>query len=278
MPGIKPYHFLVTADLTVLDGPPRRLRRRAATLIVLVLAVAGLAVATVGISVQVLPRRFTASQQHQIQAWEIASRWQELSAAQIFPATVTYSLSADTLQDTVPLSLDALRVAIAPQSTCARGVTTAAAAAVLRRSGCKAVLRATYVDATKSYVLTIGVAVLPTASAALEASQGLSRTRLDSHESRHAAELAPGVLVVRFRGGAAALYDYSRQIAANYSAGPYVVMYAAGYADSRPRVKVSADPYSDAEMTSLATGVAQTIARRLDAQPPVPRCPGALEC
>ena len=269
MPGIKPYHFLVTADLTVLDGPPRRLRRRAATLIVLVLAVAGLAVAAVGISVQVLPRRFTASQQHQIQAWEIASRWQELSAAQIFPATVTYSLSAGTLQDTVPLSLDALRVAIAPQSTCARGVTTAAAAAVLR---------ATYVDATKSYVLTIGVAVLPTASAALEASQGLSRTRLDSHESRHAAELAPGVLVVRFRGGAAALYDYSRQIAANYSAGPYVVMYAAGYADSRPRVKVSADPYSDAEMTSLATGVAQTIARRLDAQPPVPRCPGALEC
>jgi hypothetical protein len=55
-------------------------------------------------------------------------------------------------------------------------------------------------------------------------------------------------------------------------------MYAAGYADSRPQVQVSADPYSDAEMTSLATGVAQTIARRLDAQPPVPRCPGALEC
>jgi hypothetical protein len=278
VPGIKPYHFLVTADLTLLGGPPRRPRRRAATLIVLVLAVAGLAVSAVGISVQVLPRRFTAAQQRQIQAWEIASRWQELTAAQIFPATVTYSLSAGTLQDTVPLSLDALRVGIAPQSACARGVTTAAAAAVLRRSGCKAVLRATYVDATKSYVLTIGVAVLPTASAALDASQGLTQTRLASHESRRATELAPGVLVVRFRGDAAALYDYSRQLAANFSAGPYVVMYAAGYADSRPQVQVSADPYSDAEMTSLATGVAKTIALRLDAQPPVPRCPGALEC
>ena len=33
-----------------------------------------------------------------------------------------------------------------------------------------------------------------------------------------------------------------------------------------------------AGMTSLATGVAQTIAHRLDAQPAVPRCPGALEC
>jgi hypothetical protein len=279
VPGIKPYHFLVTADLTVLGLPPRRpRRRRAAALVVLVLAVAGLAVSAVGISVQVLPRRFTATQQHQIEAWEIASRWQQLTATQIFPASVTYALSAATLQDTVPLSLDALRVAIAPQSTCARGVTTATAAAVLRRSGCKAVLRATYVDATKSYILTIGVAVLPTAAAALDASQGLSQTRLDSHESGRVTELAPGVLVVRFRGSASARYDYSRQIAANFSAGPYVVMYAAGYADSRPQVQVSNDPYSDAEMTSLATGVAQTIARRLDAPPPVPRCPGALEC
>jgi hypothetical protein len=278
--GIKPYHFLVTADLTVLGLPPRRppRRRRAAALVVLVLAVAGLAVSAVGISVQVLPRRFTATQQRQIESWEIASRWQELTAAQIFPATVSYSLSAATLQDTLPLRLDAVRVGIAPQSTCARGVTSAAAAAVLRRSGCKAVLRATYVDATKSYILTIGVAVLPTAAAALDASHGLTQTRLDAHESGRAAGLAPGVMVVRFRGGASVLYDYSRQIAANLVAGPYVVMYAAGYADSRPQVKVSDDPYSDAEMTSLATGVAQTIARRLDARPPAPHCPGALEC
>jgi len=280
VPRIKPYHFLVTADLTVLGGPPRRPRRprRAATLAVLVLAVAGLAVSAVGISIQVLPRQFTATQQHQIEGWEIASRWQELTAGQIFPATVTYSLSAGVLQDTVPLSLDAVRVGIAPQSTCARGVTTAAAAAVLRHSGCKAVLRATYVDATKSYILTIGVAVLPTAAAALDASRGLSRTRLASRGSGHATQLTPGVLVVRFRGGTTALYDYSRQIAANFSTGPYVVMYAAGYADSRPQVRVSEDPYSDAEMTSLAAGVAQTIARKLDAPPAVPHCPGALEC
>jgi hypothetical protein len=41
---------------------------------------------------------------------------------------------------------------------------------------------------------------------------------------------------------------------------------------------VSEDPYSDAEMTSLATGVAQTIEHRLDAPPAVPHCPGAMEC
>lgn len=263
----------------MLGGPPRRRgRRRAATLVVLLLAVAGLVVSAVGIADQVLPRQFTATQQHQIESWEIASRWQELTAAQIFPATVTYSLSAATLQDTMPLSLDAVRVGIAPQSTCARGVTTAAVAAVLRRSGCKAVLRATYVDATKSYILTIGVAVLPTASAAQDAGQGLTQTRLASRESGHATQLAPGVLVVRFRGGTSALYDYSRQIAANFTTGPYVVMYAAGYADSRPQVQVSEDPYSDLEMTSLATGVAQTIARRLNVPAAVPHCPGALEC
>jgi len=278
--GIKPYHFLVTADLTVLGGPPRRprRRRRAATLVVLVLAVAGLAVAAVGISVQVLPRQFTATQQHQIEAWEIASRWQRLTAGQIFPATVTYSLTAGVLQDTVPLSLAAVRVGIAPQSDCAAGVTTKEAAAVLRRSGCRAVLRATYVDATRSYILTIGVAVFPTASAAREASLGLAQTRLAAHHSGQASPLTPGVPVVRFRGAAAQRYDYSRQIAANFSKGPYLVMYAAGYADSRPQVQVSDDPYSDAEMTSLATGVAQTIARRLNAPPHAPHCPGALEC
>ncbi len=263
----------------MLGGPPRRARRRrrAGALVALALGVAGLAVAATGIAVQVLPRQFTPGQQRQIEAWEIASRWQQLTAAQIFPATVTYSLSAAVLQDTEPLSLDAVRVGIAPQSDCAQGVTTAAAA-VLRRSGCKAVLRATYVDATRSYVLTVGVAVLPTAAAALAASLGLSRASRAARESGRAGPLAPGVLVVRFRGGAAGLYDYSRQIAASFSAGPYLVMYAAGYADSRPRVQVSEDPYSDAEMTSLAVGVAQSVARRLTAPPPVPHCPGFPGC
>jgi hypothetical protein len=270
----------VTADLQVLGGPPRRARRRrrAVALVALALGVAGLAVSAAGIAVQVLPRQFTLAQQHQIEAWEVESRWQQLTAAQIFPATVTYSLSGAVLGDTQPLSLDAVRVGIAPQSGCAQGVTAAAAAAVLRHSGCRAVLRATYVDATRSYVLTIGVAVLPNAAAAQDASRGLSPARLTAHRSGQSDRLPPGVLVVRFRGAAAQRYDYSRQIAANFSAGPYLVMYAAGYADGRPRVKVSEDPYSDAEMTSLAAGVAQSVARQLAAPPPVPHCPGAPAC
>ena len=74
-----------------------------------------------------------------------------MPAGQIFPASVSYQLSAQTLQDAAPLSLDARRVSIAPQeSDCAKYVTSAAAGAVLRQNGCEAVLRATYVDATRA--------------------------------------------------------------------------------------------------------------------------------
>ncbi len=269
----------MTADVQLLGGPPRRprRRRRVVALVTLALGVAGLGVSGAGLAVQVLPRHFTTAQQHQIEAWEIASRWQQLTAAQIFPATVTYSLPTAVVPGTGPLSLDAVRVGIAPQSGCAQGV-TAKAAGVLRRNGCRAVLRATYVDATRSYILTIGVAVLPTVSAAKDASRGLSPTRpAAGHHPVRSGQLAPGVLVVRFRG-LAARYDYSRQIAASFSAGPYLVMYAAGYADGRPQVQVSQDPYSDAEITSMALGVAQSVARTLAAPPPVPHCPGAPEC
>ena len=88
---------------------------------------------------------------------------------QIFPASVGYQLSARVLEGGSPLTLAALRVGIAPQSGCTAGAITAAAAAVLHRDGCEAVLRATYVDATRSYVATVGVAVLPTDAAAAAA-------------------------------------------------------------------------------------------------------------
>jgi len=231
-----------------------------------------------GVAIQSLPRQFTAGQQRQIMAWEVIRRWQTMPAGQIFPASVSYQLSAGALEDVAPLDLHALRVAIAPQSPCAKGVTNAAAAAVLRRSGCEAVLRATYVDDTRSYVMTVGVAVLPTAAAAAAADTGLSQPRLAAARDAHGAGRLPaGVLVVRF-GGAAAQYDYNRQFSANFTAGPYVVMYAVGYSDERPRVPVSEDKYSDAEMTSMAEGVAHSVAATLGSEPARPHCPGAPGC
>lgn len=260
-------------------GSPGRGRRTAATA-ALILGLIGFAVSMTGLAVQLLPRHFTAGEQRQIQAWEVMRRWLTVPAGQIFPASVSYQLSPETLQDAAPLSLDALRVSIAPQaSDCAKAVTNAAAGAVLRKNGCEAVLRATYVDATRSYVMTVGVAVLPTEAAAASAATALSQTRLAAAgHAVGAVRLPAGVLVVRYKGTAARLYDYSRQISKGFPAGPYVVMYAAGYSDSRPRVPVSQDTYSDAEMTSMARGVASSVANTLAASPAAPHCPGTPGC
>ena len=270
----------MTADPQASGSPPRRgaRGRRTAALIALVLGLAGFVISATGMATQLLPRRFSAAQQQQIRNWEIAGRWQQLTAGQIFPASVSYQLSALVLQDATPLNLNALRVAIAPQSGCGPSVTTAAAASVLRHDGCQAVLRATYMDATGSYVMTVGVAVLPSAAAAAKADRSLAQPRLTAANRSGADRLAAGILVVRYHGTASAMYDYSRQISASFPAGPYLVMYAAGYADSRPRVPVASDHYADAEMTSLAEGVAQSVADTLAASPASPRCPGTPGC
>jgi hypothetical protein len=184
------------------------------------------------------------------------------------------------LHDVSPLHLEALRISIAPQeSDCAKAVTSAAAGAALRKNGCEAVLRATYVDATRSYVMTVGVAVLPNATAATSADSSLAPPRLTAARAASARGALPvGVQVVPFRGATAGVYDYHRQISKSFTAGPYLIMYAAGYADSRPRVPVKDDKYSDAEMTYLAQGVAQSVAHTLAAAPAPPRCPGTPGC
>ena len=156
-------------DADGTDGSRRRgvRARRAGAVIALVLGVAGFAVSAFGVAIQLLPRHFTASQQRQIEAWEVMRRWQTTPAGKIFPASVPYQLPARVLHDVSPLDLEALRISIAPQeSDCAKAVTSAAVGAALRKNGCEAVLRATYVDATRSYVMTVGVAVLPNAAAA----------------------------------------------------------------------------------------------------------------
>ena len=188
-------------------GAPAGRGRRAAAVIALILGLAGFAVSTVGVAIQLLPRHFTAGEQSQIKAWEVTRRWLTIPAGQIFPAAVSYQLPASVLHDVAPLNLDALRISIAPQeSDCAKAVTSAAAGAVLRKNGCEAVLSATYVDATRSYVMTVGVAVLPTEAAAASAATALSQIRLAAAGHAVGAVRAAGrLLVVRYKGTAARL-------------------------------------------------------------------------
>jgi hypothetical protein len=234
----------------------------------MIIGVAGLAASAAGIASQALPRRFTAYQQQQIMAWETTGRWRTLPAGKIFPASVSYQLPAYALSSGSELPLAASRVGISPQTSCAGG-SDPQAAPVLSAGGCVAILRATYTDATDSMLVTVGVAVMPDAAAAKAAA-----TRLADGGGP-----SPGVRPASFPYTLASGFgDPQRQLSWTISTGPYLIMSTVGYADGRPQVAVSSDPYADQEMTSLADGVADAVQEPLGAAPKVPRCPGAPGC
>jgi len=258
-------------------APAPRSRRRpggvgtTAALAAAIFGGVGLIVSLAGLAVQLLPRHFSAAQQRQIMAWEVGKQWRSRSAGDIFPASVRYQLPAATLADLTGVNLEAARVGIARQSGCADG-TDAAAARLLDAGGCQALLRASYTDESATYVMTVGVAVLGSAAQAATAQAAITR-------AGDGGALDPGVHAVAFGGTPAGTFgDAQRQVARSLAAGPYVILYTAGYADGRPRVPIGEDTYAESEMTSAARGVAQAVAATLATPPPAPSCPGAPGC
>jgi hypothetical protein len=252
--------------------PPYRARRgrqrRFAAIAALVLGVAGFAVALTGVAFQLLPRQFTAEQQRQITDWEVGKLWRTLPAGAIFPASLQYA-APQALSDDSKLQLTASRIGIASQASCA-AATDKAVGAVLTRHGCEAILRATYVDGTGSYVITVGVAAMPGSAQVNAAERELAGVGGSS---------GAGVRTVPVAGSlAAAFTDSRRQLSASMLAGPYLVFYTIGYTDDRPRQPVSADTYADAEMTAAGAGVAQAVASQVDKPMPPPHCPGTAGC
>jgi len=250
-------------------------RRRAVVIVAAIIGIAGLGLSAIQVTTGLLPRKFTATQQQQIMAWEVNARWRELPAGAIFPATTTYP-PPEALNDGGALTLTTSRVGIAPQASCQQGVDLAVAP-VLERGGCQALLRATYVDGTGTYLATVGVAVFPGTAQATAAQQALMSPSL-SHAGNVNA-LAAGVQTASFAGTPAAGFtDGRRQLSGSLSEGPYLFLYTIGYADGRPTVPVGVDGYTDGEMSSLGTGLADSIASKLAAAAPVPQCPGAVGC
>jgi hypothetical protein len=255
-------------------GPPpdngllaRRRRTRILAITVLVLGGLGFAGFGTGALLQVMPRKFTAAQRQQITDWEFGKRWRDLQVGAIFPTSVSYPAPA-VLDDDPSLTLSARRVGVAKQASCA-SASDAAVASVLDRDGCSAMLRATYVDGTDNYVVTVGAAVLPSTDKAATA----------VHAIAGIAGPGPAVHAVPFKGTPAADFtDNRRQLSWVFSAGTYVVLYTVGYTDSRPRERVTADSYTDTEMTSVGAGVAHAVLSVLAAPVPPPRCPGAPGC
>ncbi len=228
----------------------------------------GLAGSIVGLGTRIMPRHFTAAEQQKIISWEIGKRWRAWPAGEIFPASVAYRLSAASLASDTGLTLTARRVGIAPAASCAAATDTVAAQA-LARGGCSTVLRATYADAAGAFVTTVGVAVLPSARSAAAVKSALSSSGTPQ----------PGIRATAFPGTLTAWFaDRSRQISLSLSTGPYLVMYAAGYTDGRPRAAADGTHYAQTEMLSEAAGVADYIAGKIGALPPPPRCPGAPGC
>jgi hypothetical protein len=254
--------------------PPGRHRQgsRANTAIAataLVLGLIGLVISSVGVATELMPRTFSAGQQRQITDWEYGRSWRALPAGQIFPASVSYQ--APAVLDDSSLLLSARRIGVARQSACG-AVTDPAAASILDRNGCSAMLRATYTDGTDSYVVTVGVAVLPSTTQAEAADDELSDAAL-------VAGIQPGVDALAFPGTPAAMFtDQRRQLSGFLRAGTYVALYTIGYADSRPREPVSGDSYTDEEMMAVGSGVAQAALAEVGAPQPAPHCPGTPGC
>jgi SAM-dependent methyltransferase len=254
--------------------PGRRHRHRTPASIViasiaLVLGLIGLVISLIGVVTQLMPRTFTAGQQRQITDWEYGRAWRTLPAGQIFPASITYQ-APEQLEDSA-LTLTARRIGVARQSSC-KAATDAAAAAVLADDGCSTMLRATYADGTDSYVVTVGVAVLPSTAQATEANDELT-------DATPAGGITPGVHALAFKNSPAAWFtNPRRQLTGSDRAGTYVALYAVGYADSRPREPVSSDHYADEEMKSVGTGVAQAALSGVGAPVKAPHCPGTPGC
>jgi len=247
---------------------PRR-RGWTAMIVLLVVALCGLAVGAAGVARQVLPREFSALQQQKIETWEMARRWRAMPAGQIFPAAASYIVPGPALDTSQGLTLTASRLGIGPQGSCATDV-SAAAAAVLAAGHCAALLRATYLDASGSFVITLGIAVLPDRAAAEAAVVKLTVTGAGQRLAVRPLPV-PDTPAARFRGA-------QRELSIAVSAGPYVVMATAGFADGRQHVELTTDYYYNQEMTSLLDGVAYSLATRIGTQPAVPSCPGAPGC
>ena len=62
----------------------------------------------------------------------------------------------------------------------------------------------------------------------------------------------PGTLASRFD-------DRQRQVNVNSRSGPYLILATVGYANARPRVDMTDDPYLRVEMTSLAQGLESAV-------------------
>ncbi|NUT41791.1 MAG: hypothetical protein HOV86_17580 [Thermoactinospora sp.] len=212
-----------------------------------------------GMIVETRSRPLTPAEQYRYQQEEIAQRWQAWPAAGVFPEEVKYMGLERAPQY-------ARRIGIAPQSTCAQGLDVTVAD-VLGRHGCVALLRATYMDESATFVFTVGVAVLQSEESRVSANEELS------------ADDRVGVLPVPFPGTVAERFGVEqRQRNGWVGAGPYIVFSTGGYADGRTRESIPPEEILHSELWPAAKSIGNQIAYFLADPPSVPPCTQGNVC
>jgi len=214
---------------------------------------------TAGLYKETRSRPLTPEEQNRYKQEEIARRWQSWPATGVFPDEVKY-LGLDRVQ------LYARRVGIAPEARC-RAAADPSVAQILDEHGCLTMLRATYLDQTSTFVMTVGVAVLEDEEARVSATEELTQ------------DDRVGVLPVAFPGTPAERFGVGqRQRTAWVGAGPYVVFSTAGYADGRTRAAVPPEEILHSELWPAAKSVGNQIAYFLADPPKVPPCTQGNVC
>ncbi|GII85830.1 hypothetical protein Ssi03_38200 [Sphaerisporangium siamense] len=192
-----------------------------------------------------LTRGPSAAEVRQASAEEMARRWRTWPAGKVFPALLPYIAEQGGEEK-------ARRVGISSRTDCAAAVDVALRAA-LRAAGCRAVLRATYLDALQGVVVTIGVAAFPDQASALAARTAFPKAGRPSPGLRALA--FPQTVTDRFTAAA-------RQTSSLAQAGPYLVLTTAGQVDGRPARSVGrqrstiftfASDLEERVLTALAT-------------------------
>ncbi|GAA2081973.1 hypothetical protein GCM10009780_19710 [Actinomadura alba] len=176
-----------------------------------------------------LTREPTVKELELARATELGSRWLDLTAGEIFPATVEYSLGLRVELRKTDRKPRAHRIGIAPASGCTAALDRKAAD-ILTRHHCRAMLRATYVDESGTLVATIGVAVMPTAKDAADTEADFGSI---GGTDRY------GLLPVRFPNSAAERFDAKQRqvLALSQARTPYVFFRVSGWADGRRTLK-----------------------------------------
>jgi hypothetical protein len=220
-----PRHYHSDMNVTVPGfpgGPPRTAGHSRRQLLLRTLAAATAAACYLALAIVTgaqaharLTRPPTSAELSAAAGIAVADRWRTWPAGRIFPAQLGYSTSLLT-QET------ASRVGISPATSC-RVSLDAALHRLAVRDGCRAAVRATYLDQLQGVVFTIGVLAFSSARQATSFAHGIP-----------GGGSGAGLLAQAFPGTASAAFnDAARQALTKTQQGPYVVLTASGYADGR---------------------------------------------